>query len=82
MRLTRTGSGPIADPDHREGDDGEADEEDDDDYEAGCTSNIVRHVVFPTCIMCLLVSMCDSHVDSNELWLSVAPFDFARCQRF
>eukprot|EP00435_Cladocopium_sp_Y103_P046562 s102_g13.t1 len=33
-RLMRTGSGPIADPDHREGEDGEADEEDDDDYEA------------------------------------------------
>jgi len=30
----RTGSGPIADPDQREGEDGEADEEDDDDYEA------------------------------------------------
>lgn len=29
----RTGSGPIADPDQREGEDGEADE-DDDDYEA------------------------------------------------
>ena len=29
----RTGSGPIADPDQREGEDGEADEEDDDDYE-------------------------------------------------
>ena len=33
-RLMRTGSGPIADPDQREGEDGEADEEDDDDYEA------------------------------------------------